>query len=88
MPAGRAVQRKNCQTRTDTLKKARKNFYLRTDSLKKAQKVLGTRTETETVERALELVVFQEEALRAFRKLCEQGELEDAFGQTRHQSGS
>ena len=57
----------------------RKNFYIRTDSLKKAQKVLGTRTETETVEHALELVVFQEEALRAFRKLCEQGELEDAF---------
>ena len=83
MPVGRATQRNNFNTRTDTLKKARKNFYIRTDSLKKAQKVLGTRTETETVERALELVVFQEEALTAFRKLCEEGELDDAFGQAR-----
>ena len=86
MPVGRATQRNNFNTRTDSLKKARNNFNIRTDSLKKAQKVLGTRTETETVERALELVVFQEEALRAFRKLCEQGELEDAFGQARHGS--
>ena len=55
---------------------------------KKLQRVLGAQIETETVERALELVVFQEEALTAFRELCEQGELEDAFGQARHQSGS
>lgn len=53
---------------------------------KKSQRVLGV--ETETVERALEFVVFQEETLKAFRELCEQGELDDAFGQARHQSGS
>ena len=44
----------------------RKNFYLRVDTLKKAQKALGARTETEAVERALELVVSQEDALLAF----------------------
>jgi hypothetical protein len=64
----------------------RKNFYLRTDTLKRAQKVLGARTETETVERALELVVFQEGALKAFRELCEQGEIEDVFGRSWRQS--
>ncbi len=58
----------------------RKNFYLRVDTLKKAQKALGTRTETETVEQALELVVFQDVALKAFRDLCEKGEVEDVFG--------
>lgn len=58
----------------------RKNFYLRVDTLKKAQKALGTRTETETVEQALELVVFQNSALRAFQDLCEKGEVEDVFG--------
>jgi hypothetical protein len=61
----------------------RKNFYLRVETLKKAQKALGARTETEAVERALELVVFQEEALRAFRELCEKGEMEDVFGHYR-----
>jgi hypothetical protein len=61
----------------------RKNFYLRTETLKRAQKALGARTETEAVERALELVVFQEDALKAFRELCEQGEIEDVFGRSR-----
>lgn len=61
----------------------RKNFHLRVETLKKAQKALGARTETEAVERALELVVFQEEALRAFRELCEKGEVEDVFGHYR-----
>lgn len=64
----------------------RKNFYLRIDTLKKAQKALGARTETETVERALEFVVFQEEALKAFRGLCEKGEVEDVFGHYRQKS--
>ena len=61
----------------------RKNFYLRIDTLKRAQQVLGARTETEAVERTLELVVFQEDALKAFRELCEQGEVEDVFGHDR-----
>jgi hypothetical protein len=63
----------------------RKNFYLRIDTLKRAQKALGARTETEAVERALELVVFQEDALKAFRELCEKGEVEDVFGHDRRQ---
>ena len=64
----------------------RKNFYLRVDTLKRAQKALGARTETEAVERALELVVFQEDALKAFRELCEKGEVEDVFGHDRRPS--
>jgi len=64
----------------------RKNFYLRVETLKRAQQALGARTETEAVERALELVVFQEDALKAFRELCERGEVEDAFGHDRRPS--
>jgi hypothetical protein len=64
----------------------RKNFYLRVDTLKKAQKALGARTETEAVERALELVVFQQEALKAFSELCEKGEVEDVFSHYRGKS--
>jgi len=61
----------------------RKNFYLRVETLKRAQQALGARTETEAVERALELVVFQKDALKAFRELCERGEVEDVFGHDR-----
>jgi hypothetical protein len=64
----------------------RKNFYLRVETLKRAQQALGARTETEAVERALELVVFQEDALKAFRELCERGEVEDVFGHDRRPS--
>lgn len=66
----------------------RKNFYLRVETLKRAQQALGARTETEAVERALELVVFQEDALKAFRELCERGEVEDVFGNDRRSSSS
>ena len=33
-----------------------KNYYLDEAAIKKAQRVLGTKTETETIQRALELV--------------------------------
>jgi hypothetical protein len=76
--------KKNAMTRaTHPAPVQRKNFYLRVDTLKRAQKALGARTETEAVERALELVVFQEDALTAFRELCEKGEVEDIFGHYR-----
>ena len=38
--------------------KARKNFRLTQSKLDTAQRLLGTKTETETIERALDLVAF------------------------------
>lgn len=38
----------------------RKNFRLRQSKLDTAQRLLGTKTETETIERALDLVAFGE----------------------------
>jgi hypothetical protein len=38
----------------------RKNYRLQQSKLDAARRVLGTKTETETIERALELVVFGE----------------------------
>jgi hypothetical protein len=38
----------------------RKNYRLHQSKLETARKVLGTRTETETIERALDLVAFGE----------------------------
>ena len=50
-------------------KKKRKNFYLDESVLRKARKILGTRTETEAVEKALERIIFEEEYWRAFTEL-------------------
>jgi len=44
--------------------KARKNYRLTQAKLDVAQRVLGTRTETETIEQALDLVAFGERLAR------------------------
>jgi hypothetical protein len=66
---------------------ARKNKHLILDQvkLKKAQKVLGARTETETIERALEQVISEAErdrrAWAATEKLIRSGiQIKDVFG--------
>jgi hypothetical protein len=46
------------QTRSDA--RTRKNYRLPQSKLDAARRVLGTTTETETIERALDLVVFGE----------------------------
>lgn len=42
---------------------ARKNFRLHQSKIDEARKVLGTSTETETIERALDEVIFRERLL-------------------------
>jgi hypothetical protein len=66
---------------------ARKNKHLILDQakLKKAQKVLGARTETETIERALERVISEAEkdrrAWAATERLIKSGvQIKDVFG--------
>ena len=65
----------------------RKNKHLILDEakLRKAQKALGAKTETETIERALEIVISEDEknrrAWRATEKLIKSGvEVKDVFG--------
>ncbi len=65
----------------------RKNKHLILDQtkLKKAQKVLGTKTETETIERAIEQVISETEKNRrawaATEKLLKSGiQIKDVFG--------
>lgn len=55
-----------------------KNFRLHQSKLDRAMRLLGTRTETETIERALDLVAFREtlvDGIRAMRG----AELVDVF---------
>lgn len=51
-----------------TTRKVRKNFRLSADKLARAQRILGTATETETIEQALDLVAFREEVVAGVRR--------------------
>ncbi len=66
-----------------------KHFILDQSRLTKAQKVLGTKTETETIETALERVINEEERDRMMAEAHEElfdeiisggGEIKDVFG--------
>ena len=46
----------------------RKNYYLDETKIKGAQKILETRTETETIDRVLDLVLFRKEILGSLKK--------------------
>jgi hypothetical protein len=48
--------------------------------LQAARRVLGTHTDTETVDLALELVAFQSEVFAALDRLADAGGIEDVFG--------
>lgn len=57
----------------------KKNYRLRQSTIDRAMKVLGTRTETETIEQALDLVVFRSELMDGVRAM-RGAELNDVFG--------
>ena len=60
----------------------RKNYVLDVSKLRRAQKRLGTRTETETIHRALDLVADEAELAKALKDLLDKGKghIVDAFG--------
>jgi hypothetical protein len=47
----------------------KKNFRLRQSKIDEAMKVLGTKTETETIEQALDLVVFRQSLVEGVRAM-------------------
>lgn len=51
--------------------KVRKEFWLDPETLRRAQKILGTATERETVEVALDMIAFRRELLDGTRVLSE-----------------
>jgi hypothetical protein len=64
-----------------------KHLLLDQRKIEKAQKALGARTETETIERALEIVIGEDEKNRrawaATEKLIKNGiHIEDVFGRS------
>ena len=56
-----------------------KHLELDQSKIDRARRFLGTRTEQETIERALELVLAEEPILRVHKRVKNAGGLEDAF---------
>jgi hypothetical protein len=48
----------------------RKNVFLDLDVLKRVQQILGTRTESEAIREALQLVALRDEAIRGFDQVA------------------
>lgn len=57
----------------------RKNYYLDEGKIRSAQKILGTTTETATIDKALDLVVFRKEIRRSLRKAARSGHIGKVF---------
>jgi hypothetical protein len=55
----------------------RKNLRLSQSKIDRARRILGTRTETETIEEALDLVVFRQEVVEGLQKISGTGILRD-----------
>jgi hypothetical protein len=65
--------------------RVRKNMDMDSAKLAAAQRILGARTETETIDRALDYVVFQGEVFAALDSLAALGGLDDPFESPRRQ---
>ena len=61
----------------------RKNMRLTQAKIDRAKKILGTRTETETVEEALDLVAFRREVLDGIERIAATGALRDVYEDAR-----
>jgi hypothetical protein len=65
--------------RTTVAARTRKNMDMDAEKLAKAQAVLGARSETETIDRALDYVLFQGAVFSALDRLVALGGLDDPF---------
>lgn len=61
-------------------KRARKQFILPVAKIRKAKEILSARTETEAVERALDLVIADEEIRKALLSMKGSCNIEDVYG--------
>ena len=57
----------------------RKNFYLDEKKIRRVQRILGAKTETETIDRSLDLVLFRKEIRESLRKVAAKGGIEKVF---------
>lgn len=63
--------------------KSRKQFILPTAKIKKAKQILSAKTDTEAVERALDLVIADEEIRKVLLSVKGTCDIEDVYGRLR-----
>ena len=61
-------------------RKVRKNLRLTQAKVDRARRILGTATETETIEQALDLVAFRQEVVAGVHRLAGSRSLRDVLG--------
>jgi hypothetical protein len=59
--------------------RVRKNLRLSQAKLNRARRLLGTTTETETVEQALDLVAFRHEVIKGVQRMAGSNAVRDVF---------
>lgn len=59
--------------------RVRKNMDMDPEKLRRVRALLGTTTDTETVDKALELILFRKRFERAMNKLADSGGIEDIW---------
>jgi hypothetical protein len=57
----------------------RKNYYLDENKIKRVRAILKTKTKTEAIDAALDLVVFRKEILKSLEKVAGKGRVEKIF---------
>ena len=73
------MKRKTTVSRVSEPALARKNMDMDVAKLDAVRGILGARTDTETVDRALDYVIFQGEVMGALDSLYDLGGLDDPF---------
>lgn len=57
----------------------RKNYYLDTTKIQRVKRILKTKTETETIRVALDMVLFQKDIRASLKKAAKSGQIEKVF---------
>jgi hypothetical protein len=57
----------------------RKNYYLDEKKILRAKRILKAKTETETISRALDLVIFRKDLLESLKAVARKGGVETIF---------
>ena len=57
----------------------RKNFYLDERKIQKARRILGAKNETDTIDKALDLVVFRKELQQSLKEASGKGGIRKIF---------
>jgi len=70
LPLKKAPAKRSAERRPTREGKVRKEFWLDPETLRRAQTILGTATERETVEVALDMIAFRRELLDGTRALA------------------